>query len=225
MNEEQAKQYQSLPKAESVRRINFDSAEVLTLESFPPQYVLVVTGTKPYLNMEVDLLPLVYIRQPEYWGIEVVGRLPGGIGLPAQAPYPYTVSIRLGGITGTGGIEVVGATRSERIEVPPKESAGKCRDWSAWHDHQPPGPPTLHVHGECEFPTAGYTVELKRQEPQGINPRDLLLARVINGPAGPVATVFTIVEVDYGEETDFEYDTVTILPDGPTIPVEEAEQV
>jgi len=69
--------------------------------------------------MQVDLVPLVYIRQPDYWGIEVVGCLPGGIGLPAAAS--YTAWIKLSGITGTIGIEVFGAMRSEKLEVPPKE--------------------------------------------------------------------------------------------------------
>lgn len=219
MNEEQAKKYQDLPRADSVRLIDFERADILTLESFPPQFVLVVTGTKPYLNMEVDIVPRVYVRQPEYWGIEVVGRLPGGIGFPALAP--NTVSIRLSGIVGTEGIEVIGAIRSEKIEVPPEETIGECRDWSAWHDHQPPGPPTLHVHAECEFLTAGYTVELRRRVPQGINPKDLLLTKVVHGPTGPVADVIMTVEARYQEETDFEYDTVTILPDGLSIPVEE----
>jgi hypothetical protein len=69
--------------------------------------------------MEVDLTPLVYIRQPEFWGIEVIGRLPGGIGLPTTAP--YTASLPLNGITGTKGVEVIGATRSEKISVPPNK--------------------------------------------------------------------------------------------------------
>jgi hypothetical protein len=172
--------------------------------------------------MEVDLVPLVFIQQPEYWGIEVVGRLPGGIGLPVQAP--YSVSINLSGITGTKGIEVIGATRSEKIEVPPNgKPVGECRDWSAWHDHQPPGPPVVHVRGECEFPSAGYSVELRRKEPQGINPKDLLLERVVHEPSGPVAQAITVVEARYREETDFEFDTVTILPDGPSIPVQEVQ--
>jgi hypothetical protein len=69
--------------------------------------------------MEVQLEPLVFIRQPEFWGIEVVGRLPGGIGLPALAP--YDVTIPLNGITGTKGIEVIGASRSKKIKVPSTE--------------------------------------------------------------------------------------------------------
>jgi hypothetical protein len=110
-----------LPAPASTRLIDFDDVQIRTLRSFPPQHVLVVSGTKPYINMEVTLEPLVYIRQPEYWGIEVVGRLPGGIGLPALAP--YQVSIPLVGITGTLGIEVVGATRKERRDIPPVSPA------------------------------------------------------------------------------------------------------
>jgi hypothetical protein len=218
MNEGWIEEYEALPKAGSHRLIDFEQAEVVTLKSFPPQYMLVVRGTKPYLNMRVKLAPLVYIRQPEYWGIEVVGRLRGGIGLPAVAP--YTASIPLAGITGTEGIEVIGATRSERIEVPPEgKPPWKCSDWSAWHGSRPPAPPVLTVVGECTFPTAGYSVELRRHEPQGINPEYLLLDLVVHEPTGPVAQVITTVEARYEEETDFEYETVTILPDGPSIPV------
>lgn len=118
MNEEQLRVHEELPKADSQRLIDFERARVLTLESFPPQFVLQVTGTKPFLNMEVQLEPLVFIRQPEFWGIEVVGRLPGGIGLPALAP--FDVSIPLSGTMGTRGIEVIGASRSKRIKLPPK---------------------------------------------------------------------------------------------------------
>jgi hypothetical protein len=104
-----------LPAPASSRLIDFEKIEIIVLESFPPQFVLVVSGTKPFLNMDVSLEPLVFVRQPEYWGIEVVGRLPGGIGLPAIAP--YSVSIPLAGITGTQGIEVIGANRTERREI------------------------------------------------------------------------------------------------------------
>jgi hypothetical protein len=219
MNANLMQGYESLPKAGSYRLLDFEWAEVAALESFPPQFLLRVGGTKPYANMSVDLSPLVYIRQPEYWGIEVVGRLRGGILLPAEVP--YEVSLPLSGIIGTAGVEVIGATRSERIEVPDEVPAGNCRDWSAWHDHEPPGPPVLHVRGECEFPTAGFSVELRRHEPQGFNPRDLLLDRIVREPTGPVPQVITVVEARFREETDFEFDTVTILPDGVSLPVQD----
>lgn len=105
-----------LPVPASSRLIDFDRVEVLTLESFPPQFVLVVSGTKPFLNMEVSLVPLIFVRQPEYWGIEVVGRLPGAIGLPILSP--YRVSLPLAGNIGTKGIEVIGASRTQRVDVP-----------------------------------------------------------------------------------------------------------
>ena len=97
----------------------------------------------------------------------------------------------------------------------------KCEDWYASHDHQPPGPPTLRVTARCECPQGGYTLRLERHEPQGINPKDLLLRLVVEAPeVGP--DVMTEERVEYVEETDMEYDTVSIVPDGPTgIKVEE----
>ena len=97
-----------------------------------------------------------------------------------------------------------------------------CRDWTAIHDLQPPGPAVLAVVGTCTVPTPGHRVELRRHEPQGFNPQDLLLDRVVIEPTDPVAQVITEVEVRYTDETDFNYDTVTILPDGETVAVERA---
>src|SRR4028119_205625 len=108
--------YEPLPKAGSYRLLDFQWAEVAALESFPPQVLLRGGGTKPYANLSVDLSPLVYIRQPEYWSIEVVGRLRGGILLPAEVP--YEVSLPLSGITGTAGVEGTGATRPEKRGAP-----------------------------------------------------------------------------------------------------------
>ena len=120
MNEAQLEALVRLPAPQSCWVIDFEKAEVVVLESFPPQYVLVVSGTKPYVNMKVDLVPLVYIQQPEYWGIEVVGCLPG-IGLPATAP--YAISLPLAGHTGKQGIEVIGASEHHQIRVPPMQGA------------------------------------------------------------------------------------------------------
>ncbi len=57
MNKERMKEYSALPSAESHRLIDFERAEIVTLESFPPQFVLTVSGTKPYIDMEVELVP------------------------------------------------------------------------------------------------------------------------------------------------------------------------
>jgi hypothetical protein len=115
MTEEQARDFQALPISKSCRVVDFDSVEIVTLPTQTPQHVLIVRGQKPYFNMEVSLSPLVYIQQPEYWGIEVVGCLPG-LGLPVVTP--YVVHRDLDGTIGTRGIEVIGANRSEKIDIP-----------------------------------------------------------------------------------------------------------
>jgi hypothetical protein len=109
------------PVPESVRLIDFERAEVRP-GFLPGTYILVVSGTKPYLNMQVELSPLVYVRRPEYWGIEVIGSLPG-IGLPTLTP--YTVSLPLDGIQGSIGIEVIGANQTQLINIPPTAD----QDW------------------------------------------------------------------------------------------------
>lgn len=117
--DEQVEAFRGLPQPQSSRLIDFERAEVRVLKTSPPQYVLIVSGTKPYLNMRVELVPLVYIQQPEYWAIEVIGSLPGGIGLPALAPYTVVLP---NPPLGTIGIEVVGATQRERFDIPSKET-------------------------------------------------------------------------------------------------------
>jgi hypothetical protein len=104
------------PAAEACRRIDFENVRIVP-GIVPDTWFAVVSGTKPWITMDVDLVPLIYIEQPEYWGIEVIG-CNSGIGLPTEAPYSETIS--LGGIRGTKGVEIMGATRSERFEVPPQ---------------------------------------------------------------------------------------------------------
>jgi hypothetical protein len=114
MTAEAKQALEALPPSTACRRINFTSAQVRPGIA-PKTYFLVVSGTKPWLTMQVHLTPLIYVRQPEYWGIEVIGCLTG-IGLPAEAP--YTVHLDITHVLGTKGVEVIGATRSEKINVP-----------------------------------------------------------------------------------------------------------
>ncbi|HUR01859.1 MAG TPA: hypothetical protein VM347_04915 [Nonomuraea sp.] len=103
------------PGSSSMRLIDFEEARVIP-GIVPNTFILVVRGEKPYLNMRVELVPRRYVHRPDYWGIEVTGRLPGGVGLPVTAP--YTVSLPLDGIIGYEGIEVIGAMSSKKIDVP-----------------------------------------------------------------------------------------------------------
>ena len=105
--------------ATSSRVISFDKAEVRP-GIVSGTYFLIVSGEAPCFNMVVTLTPLIYITCPEYWEIEVVGTLPGGVCLTAMRP--YTVTIPLAGITGSKGIEVVGFNKQVKFEV----SGGCC---------------------------------------------------------------------------------------------------
>jgi len=116
MAEKNHAQTRDLPPAQSCRLIDFERADAVSLMIYPPPPPrLVVAGRKPFANMQVSLNPLRYVRQPEYWGIEVVGCMPP-IGQPAIVP--YVVELDLDGISGTMGIEVIGASHTERIELP-----------------------------------------------------------------------------------------------------------
>jgi hypothetical protein len=109
-----AENFAELPAPSSVRLIDFDEAKVVP-GIVPNTFILIVSGTKPYLNMDVSLVPLTYIQQPDFWGIEVVGTLKG-FGLPAISP--YTVTLPLDGVIGKEGIEVIGAHKRKTIKVP-----------------------------------------------------------------------------------------------------------
>jgi hypothetical protein len=103
----------ALPKSATSHRIDFTKAEVVR-GIIPNTYFLVVTGMKPWVTMEMKLIPLVYIAQPDYWGIEVIG-IQSGIGLPAEAP--YSVTLNISHTRGKEGIEVIGASKKEKIKV------------------------------------------------------------------------------------------------------------
>lgn len=109
----------ALPSGNATRIIDFEKAEVR------PGFVsgtwfLIVSGVAPCSNMTVSLQPLIYVRQPEYWGIEVVGTLPGGICMTALKD--YVVALEITSVLGTEGIEVIGASRTEKIPVGGKGS-------------------------------------------------------------------------------------------------------
>jgi hypothetical protein len=153
--------FAALPAPRSVRLIDFDDAQV-NAGIVNDTYFLTVSGTKPYANMVVELSPLIYVRRPEYWEIEVVGHVPGGIGLPATDP--YSITIPLDGVTGTKGIEVVGANGSRRIEVPPggATEAEECneRGDASYRANQVPGAVVIIAEGMHGSP--GFEVFFKQ---------------------------------------------------------------
>jgi hypothetical protein len=112
-------------------------------------------------------------------------------------------------------VNAVEASQTDTTAEAPQPLPGRCKDWKAAYMKG-----VLMVRGWCTFPSSGWSMELRHADPQGANPKDLLLERVVALQAGIQADVLRVIEVEYDETTDVEYDTVTILPDGPTIEVE-----
>jgi hypothetical protein len=132
MTTEQSHPLHDLPAPTFARLIDFERADVITPMIYPPRPTLVVSGVKPVSTMTVALRPLTYIRQPEYWGIEVVGTLPPGLTpTPLMTNVPYAVELLLDSAIGTVGIEVIGATKTEQIPLVTEtttEYVGAVRD-------------------------------------------------------------------------------------------------
>jgi hypothetical protein len=113
-------------------------------------------------------------------------------------------------------------TAAKKVSAKKKPPATiQCGKWTAVHDHMPPGTPTLRVNGVCKTPTSGYRIKLVPAVPQGINPKILLLKKIVTPPKGIVPPIVTAVAVKYEKKTKFEYTNVAILPDGVTIKVKE----
>jgi len=106
--------FEQLRAATTYKLVDFDKAEVIG-GFVNDTYFLSVSGHVPCFNMHVRLNPLIYIREPEYWGIEVTGWVPDGICLEAIRPYHLTGPLSS---IGTRGIEVIGGNRSLKIDVP-----------------------------------------------------------------------------------------------------------
>ncbi len=180
-----SEQLLNAPKAESVNLIDFEVAEVVG-GFVNGTYFLTVSGTKPYLNMKVELNPVIYTHQPEYWRIEVIGILPG-FGLPALAP--YSVSIPLDGIVGTKGIEVVGATTTKQIDVF-DERIELCNENGdvGYRADQVPGGVIIIAEGKHE--TSGYDVFLEQSPIEIFPPQFILKHRKTDGLVLDVVTPF-----------------------------------
>jgi|SRR5262245_10470518 len=114
MKAEDFQAFEALPLSTTCRRIDFDKAEVVP-GIVPKTFFLIVNGTKPWVTMEVQLIPLIYIDRPDYWGIELVG-CQSGVELPTTAP--FTAVLEITHYLGKKGIEVIGAARTQKFNVP-----------------------------------------------------------------------------------------------------------
>ena len=90
---------------------------------------------------------------------------------------------------------------------------GECSNFRAYYNLEPGAEPVLYVTGQCTFRTTGYRVELRRAEPQGINPKILILEKLVTPPSGFTAPAIWTLDVRYEEQTRTRYSQVHIVPD------------
>jgi len=103
--------------------------------------------------------------------------------------------------------------------TPVPTSTARCHDWIVGKVRVVGGSEQLLVSAVCAV-RGGERLELRRVEPQGINPANLLLELVVSRSPFPPGPATQEVRV-YHSEVNTGYKSVTILPDGPTLPVEE----
>ena len=95
------------------------------------------------------------------------------------------------------------------------------KEFKAWIDKMPGANNTLHVTGTVTVPTTGWQATLTEANPQGTNPKILILEVKTVKPTGPVGEVVSHVPVRYDKPQSPDYTDVTIRRDGDefTIPV------
>jgi hypothetical protein len=113
--DEKLEKWNKRPQPSGCRLMDWDKVEIVP-GIVNGTYVAIVSGTKDSPATDVRLSLLTYVRQPEYWGIEVIGCMNGIDFVPGA---PYTVATAADHL-GTKGIEIIGANRHETFEVPPK---------------------------------------------------------------------------------------------------------
>jgi hypothetical protein len=79
------------------------------------------------------------------------------------------------------------------------------RDWQAWINAMP-GPDakrTLHITGNVDMPTPGYSVKLVEGPADRMQPPGLRFQLEVTPPDGPVTQVITPAEVNYSAPTPY----------------------
>jgi hypothetical protein len=104
-------------------------------------------------------------------------------------------------------------------------SLPNTKNWKAWQNLQPPGPPRLIVTGQVEVSNTNQNANLSEHVPQGINPAILLLDLTIT-TSGAGNTVMTWRDVRFEKQiTKDQYSGVDILWQGQSVGRADVETV
>jgi hypothetical protein len=97
------------------------------------------------------------------------------------------------------------------------QAAQNSSDWSATlHSDR------LNVHAQFTFPAQGYKVNLRKKEPQGLNPAILLLEKTVIAPRTVQPSSSVAMLLSFEQHVTPECREVEILPDRIRIKVNQA---
>ncbi|MDA7948160.1 MAG: hypothetical protein MPJ78_11875 [Hyphomicrobiaceae bacterium] len=99
-------------KPDGVILLEIDKAK-LTPGIVNGTYFLTVWGRKPWSTIKVGFAPCIYVDQPQYWGIQVIG-VQSGIGLPVETPFEHTEEVTQ--TMGKKGVEAIGVNQTIKLE-------------------------------------------------------------------------------------------------------------
>ncbi|MEM7621196.1 MAG: hypothetical protein AAF228_12195 [Pseudomonadota bacterium] len=93
--------------------VDFESINVHLKEK--GYWVVTVSGQKPEADMKVELIPMIYDQQPEYWGIALRGQQRVDDVLASDDS--FQAKLPLSGCKGVKGIEIIGSTKREKVDI------------------------------------------------------------------------------------------------------------
>jgi hypothetical protein len=95
------------------------------------------------------------------------------------------------------------------------------RTFKAWLDHASRSKPKLIVTGELEVPTSAWEALMLLKQPQGLNPKILLLEVHAQAPTGHVSQIAQKIPLRYEQPASPDaYKQVTILYDSDSVTVD-----
>ena len=89
-----------IPPGKDCLPVDFATAD---LRSDGDRVLLKVTGQAPHAGMSIEVRPVLYVMQPDYWQMALVACTAKGV-KPAGAPEPFSTEINLAGSVGRKGI-------------------------------------------------------------------------------------------------------------------------
>jgi hypothetical protein len=78
--------------------------------------VLKVTGEAPYAGMTLEVRPVVYVMQPDYWLMSLVGCLPHGT-VAAAVTTPFSAVIDVHGSVGRKGVDLSSDPKAKQLRL------------------------------------------------------------------------------------------------------------